>query len=752
MFFDDFISRFTVEGTCGNEYRVLCPCCGHKKLYITQIIDYLNGNHILLHCKHGCDYKDILDATDLKPKDLYENHHNNYSGNTYSRVREHIYTGENGEPVAMKRIIKYTADHDTKNGNHYKAGDKCCLWFRYDNDIVDFKSEAGLDGYKPPLYHLPFIKESDTVLIVEGEKDCETLESMGFTATSSPNGAGANWRSEYNKWLRGKKCYIIADNDEAGNKYAEKAAESLTSDNITAYIIPAASVYQDISEKDDISDIALKLGMDKTAELLRTAMENAEVYVARKPEKQHDNNRMSRLMSFAPTEYAINEKCSSELFARLNYDILRYNVDLKSWFFYNGKYWEEDVCGVHASTLAKEFFELMLRLVEFIDDEDKREKYVKHYFKYNAKLKRDILVRDSIDNLYITNDEFDNNGDLLNCQNGTFELDTLVFREQRAEDMITKLSNIVYDNAAESDVWERFVEDVIPDDADKRVFLQKALAYSITGNPENDQFFIIHGATTRNGKSTLLNTMAYALGSYSANASPDTLALKPRDSKNASEDIARLNGVRFLNVSEPPKQMEFDVALLKILTGGDKVTARQLYKASFEFYPRFVLFINTNYLPKVSDMTLFESSRVHVISFNRHFSKEKQDASLGSKLKSPEIISGLFNWLIAGLKQLRSEGLTPPLSVVEDTRRYAENSDKFIAFLNECLIKRDGSAVTSKAVFDRYTEWCNLNDYPPDGKYAFMEKLRVKNLLSKSATVDGKTVRNVIVGYTLVNV
>lgn len=85
------------------------------------------------------------------------------------------------------------------------------------------------------------------------------------------------------------------------------------------------------------------------------------------------------------------------------------------------------------------------------------------------------------------------------------------------------------------------------------------------------------------------------MGDYAANARPETLAKKKYVNGSApNEDIARLAGVRFVNTSEPPKNMELDSSLVKSLTGRDTITARRLNEGSFEFTPQFKLFFNTN--------------------------------------------------------------------------------------------------------------------------------------------------------------
>lgn len=66
-------------------------------------------------------------------------------------------------------------------------------------------------------------------------------------------------------------------------------------------------------------------------------------------------------------------------------------------------------------------------------------------------------------------------------------------------------------------------------------------------------------------------------------------------------------------------------ALLKSLLGRDSITARFLHQREFEFIPKFKLVINTNYLPVITDDTIFSSGRLNVVSFDRHFEPHEQD-------------------------------------------------------------------------------------------------------------------------------
>ena len=245
-----------------------------------------------------------------------------------------------------------------------------------------------------------------------------------------------------------------------------------------------------------------------------------------------------------------------------------------------------------------------------------------------------------------------------------------------------------------------------------------------------------------------METIAYMFGDYATSSTPDTLALKKKDSSRPSGDIARLNECRFLNMSEPSRQLILDSALLKTLLGRDKITARHLNQSEFEFYPKFKLFINCNYLPIIDDDTVFASGRVNVITFDKHFKEGERDEKLKDKLKAENEISGIFNWCLEGLEKFRKEGLKIPKEIEIATAEYRKSNDKIDIFIKQELVKSDKN-VTFADVFKRYSKWCENYNQPSLDKGEFKEKLEKKVVLKKHATVKGKTASNLVTGYEL---
>jgi replicative DNA helicase len=108
----------------------------------------------------------------------------------------------------------------------------------------------GLGGVRRVPYRLNKIIEAQFIAIVEGEKDANTLERLGISATCSSGGSGSILREEMGGVFKGKDIAIFPDNDEPGRKYAIKTAEVLKpfAKSIRIVEIP------DLPEKGDVTD------------------------------------------------------------------------------------------------------------------------------------------------------------------------------------------------------------------------------------------------------------------------------------------------------------------------------------------------------------------------------------------------------------------------------------------------------------------------------------------------------------------
>ena len=459
------------------------------------------------------------------------------------------------------------------------------------------------------------------------------------------------------------------------------------------------------------------------------------------------------IKEFEPEEVDTNDLSYGRFFADVFRDVAAYNTTTNSWYVYNGKIWANDDESMGVYSLAKRLCDGLLMYAATMQDGSVKNEFVKWIGKYTVLKNRETMIRDARSEYYMSKDELDVDIYAFNCQNGTICLKTFEHTPHNAESLISKIGSVSYDPEARCERWEQFIDEVMEGDTDKINYFQKLLGYSLTGLTEVEQLFILYGKSTRNGKSTALETFSYMLGGsdgYALTIAPETLAIKVnKDSRSHSTDVARLRGARFINAPEPPSRMLLDSALVKTWTGNDTISAREIFEKQSEFRPQFKLFMNTNFLPIV-DKTLFASNRINVIEFNRHFEQHEQDPTLKATLRQPENLSGILNWCLRGLKAYYTEGLIPPQCVLDANREYCESSDKIQQFINDCLTKTDKNE-KGGTVYNAYKKWCDECEIHPLSKSNFYEEMKTKKLHSKTGTVQGKTEKNVIIGYEIAN-
>ena len=443
-----------------------------------------------------------------------------------------------------------------------------------------------------------------------------------------------------------------------------------------------------------------------------------------------------------------NDILFSRVFSSVFEKELRYNRTAQAWMHYNGLNWEKDPGGLCAERLAKQFAAELLKYAARIADDETRSAFVTRVNGYGKFQNRQTLIRDARECAFVEQGQFDAETRLYNLKNGTLDLETFQLLPHNPDHFLEKISGVYYDPFARSALFDRFINEIMEGDQDKIRYLQRWHGYSLKGTAEEEKMLIELGKTTRNGKGTLNFVMLRMHGDYGISAEPETIQQRKRDSRAASGDIARLRAARFLNIAEPSRSMTIDAGLLKQLTGRDPITARHLHQSEFTFVPTFAPFMNCNALPFVDDTTLFDSGRLQVITFDRHFSDAEQDRRLKDKLTTKEALSAAFNWCIAGLKMYGEEGLNQPKSVsyaVEDYKKAADSIGRFIS--ERLVVASPKHCLSAGEVFEKYQEWCADNGFATKSKSGFFDELKARKMLANTGTINGRTLHNVIKCY-----
>lgn len=195
---------------------------------------------VVLNCYAGCNFNEISAALEFK--------HGIKLG----------YAGEaNSETPRIKMLSNWpsTYRYCDENGEerylvcrqYSEKGKKTFLQMRPDGRGGYIYN---MDGIERLPYRLPYWKELDSVVVVEGEKDVDALTKYGIAATCNPGGAG-NWKPELNRWFAGKTVYIIPDNDEPGQRHAQQVTEQL--EGIAAAVY-TSDICAGMKQKADVCD------------------------------------------------------------------------------------------------------------------------------------------------------------------------------------------------------------------------------------------------------------------------------------------------------------------------------------------------------------------------------------------------------------------------------------------------------------------------------------------------------------------
>ena len=290
---------------------------------------------------------------------------------------------------------------------------------------------------------------------------------------------------------------------------------------------------------------------------------------------------------------------------------------------------------------------------------------------------------------------------------GTVDLATGILRRADPADRITRATSVTPAETADCPLWRRFLQEAMGEttggDATLTTFLQRFCGYALTG--ETCEHVVVFGlGEGGNGKSVFVNTIRGILGTYAAVAAPDLLAQAGRPARQAhSTEVAMLAGARLVTASETEEGRTWADGRLKLLTGGDPVTARHLAQDPFTFTPRFKLLVVGNHMPVLRTVDAALRRRLRIVPFAHRPSRP--DRRLESRLRAEW--PAILRWMIEGCLAWASEGpdggLTHPAAVASATDTYLAGQDLVAQFLAEWC---DRVPACLESAGDLFAAWC----------------------------------------------
>jgi len=315
--------------------------------------------------------------------------------------------------------------------------------------------------------------------------------------------------------------------------------------------------------------------------------------------------------------------------------------------------------------------------------------------------------------------QFDVKPELINCQNGVVDLKTRTLIPHSPTQLHLQRTRAHYNPNARCPKWAKFLSEIFEDNQVLIDWIQVAAGYSIMGLTKEHHFFVCHG-NGRNGKDVFLETIGYVLGDYLHTAQFETFLQRDQSNVRVLEAIGALKGRRFAIAQETNDSTRLDAALIKRLTGGNRLVGTVIGKGRFEFDPTHTIWLACNHLPAIKDASTGMWERVKAIPFGRTFLGDEQNRELKEELKKEA--DGILAWLVEGahkyLNREPSSLLPDPYVIKEATQEYRDGNDKMSIFIKQHMVKDGVSKTPANVFYNIYKDWCINNDEFPE-EYRF---------------------------------
>ena len=529
------------------------------------------------------------------------------------------------------------------------------------------------------------VSEGKPIFIPEGEKDADTLAKQGYTAFSY--GGVNDWVADMAQLCKGAVVYVLADNDEPGQRVANTIQSDLQG------IAKSAKVIVPVPDtpKADISDY-FAAGHSK-AEFEGLLQQDRAV-----TEKRAEGN-MPDLSQF----HLVNNKgVPAGVFDEAIFKYIKGQQDLfvcgGTVYIYDGGYFKADVSGARLKTMISK-----LIYPQFIKSTTLKRIYDRFLCDISLEVSFEELNRYPAHWICFENGMYDCKEKRLLPHSPKYKAVNQIPHEYKP--------GAVHEGKR----TEEFLKFICPE-PDSREMLLQFSGYAHTKDVGQQKFLVLLGEGG-SGKSTFIRLMEASVGSRNLS----NISLTDLQQRFASFGLMGklLNSCADLEISA----LE-DTAIIKKVLGEDTLRAEQKGRDAISFKNYAKLIFSTNELPVVkAEKTNGFYRRLLVLPMNRV--PEKKNPNLLNELLQ-EI--DYFVWLsVQALERMYEKEII--ITSAESEKAVAQlrmDSDTVQAFLVESCVLEDGSRIERTELYRNYEKYCEDTDRQSLTKNNFYKSLRVK--------------------------
>ena len=410
---------------------------------------------------------------------------------------------------------------------------------------------------------------------------------------------------------------------------------------------------------------------------------------------------------------------------KIMYDMLKdkivcVSIKPSTWFYHDGLKWVQDDCNNILFRYIERFV-CEIRFIQFTKSLIEEVMFFcRHYF-YDSKFWDKLNSRD----------------ELLCFENGVYDLDNNMFRSNGFYDdyclFTTRKDFVAPSECQKMTQLETIMKQILPQDDIREYFLYH-LATCLHGLKRESIVIILTGSGA-NGKSFIMNLMSRVLGDYYKQGNITLLTRKRGTSSNASPELIALKSKRMYVLNETENDDVIYTSILKQLSGGDQIEARDLFKTPITFKPQAKIFFTCNDLPQIPSSDYGTWRRLRVVNFPSKFvdnpvlpNEFKKDVSLDKDLDL--YVPAMTNILMSYYRkyQKNSYVISEPEDVIKFTDNYKDINDPIMSFLKDMTTSAEGHESDIRVLYQCFKDWFKSNY---DSTQKVMSSAKFKDGLAK---------------------
>ena len=582
---------------------------------------------------------------------------------------------------------------------------------------------------KKSIFNVRAVPLNFPTLIFEGEIDAMSVwQASGGNIPAIAVGGAAEYKMlvrELNKIYGNSEIkpmfIVLFDNDEkdgknVGQDFAKKAVSALLR---AGY--PAVNRIMTDEKNVDANDILQRDGNKTLADIIQNIVKNS-MQELRDLQENISDYRVDEAVSEkipaddvgtpiqdVPENLRLTDEQKAFLYTGEGFDLdnarrlaflfqneVRFITDLHQWAkFYDGLWHIE-------SGQNSDIFPLVSKMADILkaNARTKEERGRAFPFKSHKKFSPIVSTMKAVDSILITQKDLNTHKNLLNVKNGVVDLQTGTLHPHNPALFFTQITNAAYFPNQHSDLVEKFLSDILPDEP-TRAALLRFLGYSITGSCQEEKALFINGSGG-NGKGTLTKLVMTCLGDFAISFPIEGILESGRFS-DANAATPAFNSLLFnrLAISEEiPAGKKLNAAKFKLLTGGDPLPIRQLFKEMTVIKdPTHTMIFSGNHLPELEDAhDPGILRRLLNINFSQSFTGDKCDETLKLRLLAPDSLNYFLTLLVKNSVEWYKSGLIVSDDMKKARQDYLDSQDFISDFISEHC-KRDPQASIPRSDF-----------------------------------------------------